>query len=342
MDVGILLSDVPRAWGPKKQMRALLDQVEAAQRNGFTYIAIGQHFLYGDLTWLQPIPVLARLAGEVDAHIRLAATIIVAPLHHPIQLAEELATLDIVTEGRFIYGSGLGYRSEEFDLFGIPFKERVGRLEEGLELMRKIWTQDRVDHEGKYFTVNGAQPHITPWQDPHPPIWLGGHSRPGVRRAGRFGDRWAIPPETEIDEVKERMSIFREEQAARGLPETHQPFRRNVFVADDRETAVKDFMRVSRDRYLAYAQRELDVLSLNDLEEDFMAAVGKHAVLGTADDVIEQLSAMAREIPVDPIMIRPGWPAMEPEEVVATLDRFGAEVMPALRAQEPMALAALA
>jgi alkanesulfonate monooxygenase SsuD/methylene tetrahydromethanopterin reductase-like flavin-dependent oxidoreductase (luciferase family) len=339
VDLGILISDVPRAWGPKKQLHALLQQVEAAQRNGFSYIAIGQHFLYGDLTWLQPVPVLARLAAHVDPHVRLATTIMVAPLYNPVILAEELATLDIVTEGRLIYGSGLGYRSEEFDFFGIPFQERVGRLEEGLELMRKMWTEERVDHEGKYFTVKDAKPHIRPWQSPHPPIWLGGHSRPGVRRAGRFGDRWAIPPETEIPEVKERMRIFTEEQQARGLPPSHQPFRRNVFIADDRETAVRDFMRVSKDRYLAYAKRELDVLSLDDLENDFMATVGKHAVLGSAGEVIEQLTGMVREIPVNPIMIRPGWPSQEPEEVIAYLDRFGAEVVPALTAIVPMPLA---
>src|SRR3954451_23709297 len=145
-DVGILLSDVPRSWGPKKQFDALIRQVEAAQRNGFTYITIGQHFLYGDLTWLQPVPVLARLAAEVDPGTRLVTTIMVTALHNPVVLAEELATLDIVTEGRLIYGSGLGYRSEEFDLMGIPFKQRVGRTEEGIELMRKVWRDDVVTH----------------------------------------------------------------------------------------------------------------------------------------------------------------------------------------------------
>jgi alkanesulfonate monooxygenase SsuD/methylene tetrahydromethanopterin reductase-like flavin-dependent oxidoreductase (luciferase family) len=338
MDVGILISDVPRDWGAEKQMDALLRQVEAAQRNGFTYICIGQHFLYGDLTWLQPIPVLARLAGEVDREVRLATTIMISALYHPVILAEELATLDVVSEGRLIFGAGLGYRSEEFELLGIPYAERVKRFEEGLELMRQVWTQDEVDFEGDFWTVRGGQRHIRPRQDPHPPVWLGGHSRPGVRRAGRLGDRWTIPPETEVDEVKERMAIYNAEQAARGLPPTHQPFRRNVFVAEDRDAAAREFMRVSKDRYLAYAQRELDVLDAEQLERDFLAEVGKHAVLGSAAEVIAELQGMAAEIPVDPILMRPGWPSMEPEEVVATLDLFGQEVVPALRETAPMPL----
>src|SRR3981189_1383599 len=115
VQVGLLLSDVPRSVSPSQQFKDVIRIAEAAQDNRFTYIAIGQHFLYGDLTWLQPVPVLARLAPEGDAHIKLVHTIMVAPLYHPIVLAEELATLDIVTEGRLIYGSGLGYRSEEFD-----------------------------------------------------------------------------------------------------------------------------------------------------------------------------------------------------------------------------------
>jgi alkanesulfonate monooxygenase SsuD/methylene tetrahydromethanopterin reductase-like flavin-dependent oxidoreductase (luciferase family) len=338
MDLGILISDVPREWGPRKQLDALLRQVEAAQRNGFSYITIGQHFLYGDLTWLQPVPTLARLAAEVDPEVRLVTTIVIAPLYHPVLLAEELATLDVVSEGRLIFGAGLGYRPEEFDLFGIDYRNRVGRLEEAIELMRRIWTEDSVDFEGSHFELHGGEPHIRPWQDPHPPIWLGGHSRPGVRRAGRLGDRWAIPPETEIDEVKARMEIFGAEQAKRGLPPTHQPFRRNVFVASDRATAERDFVDASRDRYLAYADRGLDVLDKEELERDFVATVGKHAVLGSPEEVIAELSGMAAEIPINPIVIRPGWPSLEPEAVVAYLDRFGTEVVPALEALDPKPL----
>src|SRR4051812_22895470 len=108
--IGLLLSDVPASVPPQQQFSDLQRIVAAAQRNGFTYIAIGQHFLYGDLRWLQPVPLLARLAAEVDPHIRLVTQILIAPLYHPVLLAEEIATLDVVTEGRLVFGAGLGYR----------------------------------------------------------------------------------------------------------------------------------------------------------------------------------------------------------------------------------------
>jgi alkanesulfonate monooxygenase SsuD/methylene tetrahydromethanopterin reductase-like flavin-dependent oxidoreductase (luciferase family) len=337
--MGILLGDMPREWGPRKQLDSLFRQVEAAQRNGFTYISIGQHFLYGDLTWLQPIPVLARLAAEVSKETRLVTSIMVAPLYHPVLLAEELATLDVVSEGRLIFGSGIGYREGEFDLFGVPVAGRGRRLEEIVELLRLLWTSDSVDFEGEFFSISGAEPHIRPWQDPHPPIWLGGRADSGVRRAGRVADAWAIPPETTVETLEHQLELFFAERAKRGLPREHQPLRRNVQVAEDRRSAGREFARVAQGRYMAYAQRDLDVYALDELQQDFLATVGDHAVLGSGEEVAAELIAIARRIPVDPIIVKPGWPTLEPEEVVAQIDRLGADVVPAVKDVEPLPLA---
>lgn len=339
MEVGILLGDVSSSMDPREHFDSLLRQVEAAQRNGITYITIGQHFLYGDLRWLQPVPVLARLAGETDDDVKLGITITVVPFYNPVILAEEIATLDVVTGGRLRFGVGLGYRSEEFKLLGIPYEERVGRTEEALELMRRIWTEDRVDFHGQHFTLEDGRPHISPIQTPHPPIWMGAHSRAGARRAGRFGDAMIIPPETEIDEIQARLEIMKEGFAERGVPFTHQPLRRNVMVADTHDEAVDRFIEVSQDRYLAYAEKELDILDADALRKDFIGTVGAHAVLGSHDEVVEELRRVAREIPVDPIIVKPQWPTMSPDDVVDYLDTLGRQVIPAIRETDPLPLA---
>jgi alkanesulfonate monooxygenase SsuD/methylene tetrahydromethanopterin reductase-like flavin-dependent oxidoreductase (luciferase family) len=336
VDLGILISDVPRNWGPQKQLRALLSQVEAAQRNGFRYISIGQHFLYGDLTWLQPVPVLARLAAEVSPDTRLATSIIVAPLYNPVLLAEELATLDIVSEGRLIFGAGIGYRKSEFDLFEVPLEARGKRFEEAIELIRRVWTEDRVDFAGAFWSLDGAEPHIRPWQSPHPPIWLGAHTDLGVRRAGRLGNAWAIPPETEVEVMETQLALFFSEQAKRGLSPAHQPLRRNILVAADRETASRDFERVARNRYVTYAQRDFALFDAERVERQFISTVDRHAVLGSAEEVITELTGIAQRVPVNPIIFRPGWPSMEPEEVVDHLDRLGSEIVPALSELRPL------
>ena len=260
VQVGLLLSDVPRSVSPSDQFRDVLRIVEAAQRNGFTYIAIGQHFLYGDLRWLQPVPLLARLAAEVDPHIRLVTQILIAPLYHPVMLAEEIATLDVVTEGRLVFGAGLGYRPEEFDYLGVPYKERAGRFDESLELMTRLWTEETVTFHGKYWTLEDVHPHLFPVQKPHPPIWIGAHAIPGVRRAAKYGDAYACPPETPKDEVARRYAIVRDGFEARGKTFGPQPLRRNCLVADTREEAMVEYARVAQGRYLTYAAKGLDVM----------------------------------------------------------------------------------
>jgi alkanesulfonate monooxygenase SsuD/methylene tetrahydromethanopterin reductase-like flavin-dependent oxidoreductase (luciferase family) len=333
--VGLLLSDVPASVTPSQQFRDVRRIVEAAQANGLSYIAIGQHFLYGDLRWLQPVPLLARLAADVEPHVRLVTQIMIAPLYHPVLLAEEIATLDVVTEGRLIFGAGLGYRPEEFGYLGVPFAERAARMEESLELMRRLWTEDEVTFHGRFWTLDHVRPHLKPVQAPHPPIWIGAHSMAGTRRAGRLADAYACPPETPVDEVRARYAAVQAGFEARGKAFGPQPLRRNVLIADTTEQAVTEYARVAQGRYISYAQRGLDVMAGTDLERDFAAAVAGHAVVGTPDDVVKQLLDLVTNLPVDPLLIRPQWPTMDADETIAAINRIGAEVVPALLAVEP-------
>lgn len=326
----MLISDVPAATPPAEQFRDLLRIVEAGQRNGLTYFAIGQHFLYGDLRWLQPVPLLARLAAEVDPHVRLVTQIVIPTLYHPVILAEELATLDIVTEGRLIVGVGLGYRLEEFDHLGVPRERRGRRLDEAIRLMTALWTQGQVDFDGEFWQLHGARPHIRPVQQPHPPLWVGAHGLPGVRRAGRLGDVYATPPETTREQIRERFAIVREEFARRGKPFGPQSLRRNILIADSRQEAVVEYARVAKGRYLTYAQRGLDLYTGDALQDDFVRTISDHAVLGSPDEVVAELVDLATTFPVDPLLVRPQWPTMTTEETLATIDRIGRDLVPAL------------
>ncbi len=331
--VGMLLSDVPSSVSPRQQFDDVRRIVDAAQRNGLTYIAIGQHFLYGDLRWLQPVPLLARLAADCDPETRLVTQIIIAPLYHPVMLAEELATLDVVTEGRLIFGAGIGYRPEEFDYLGIPFKERAPRMDEIIEVVKRLWTEDEVTHHGRFWQLEGVRPHLKPVQQPHPPIWIGAQSIAGARRAGRIGDAYPVTPEATADEIAERFDVVREGFAARGKPFGPQPLRRNVLIADSREEAIVEYARVAKGKYLSYAQKGMTVAgSAEKLDEDFLATVGEHAMLGTAADVIAQLTELCTRFPIDPLLLRPQWPSMNADETIAAIERLGKEVVPAIRA----------
>ncbi len=335
VQMGLLLSDVPKSVTPAQQFKDVLRIVEAAQENGFNHIAIGQHFLYGELRWLQPVPLLARLAAEVGPDVKLVTQIMIAPLYHPVMLAEEIATLDVVTEGRLIFGAGLGYRPEEFGFLDVPFKQRAGRFDESLELMKKLWTQDSVTHHGKYWQLDDVQPHLFPVQEPHPPIWIGAHAIPGVRRCATYGDAYACPPETPMHEIAERHAIVKEGFEARGKVFGPQPLRRNCLVADSRDEAIVEFARVAQGRYLTYVNKGLDVMKDTDLENEFAKAVSGHAVIGTPDDVVETLTDYATRLPVDPLLLRPQWPTMDGDETIAAINRLGKDVVPAMKGVEP-------
>ncbi len=331
--VGMLLSDVPSSVSPAQQFDDVRRIVEAAQRNGMTYIAIGQHFLYGELRWLQPVPLLARLAAECDRDTRLATQIMIAPLYHPVMLAEELATLDVVTEGRLVFGAGIGYRPEEFDYLGVPFKERAARTDEILELLVKLWTQDEVTHSGRFWQLDGVRPHLKPVQSPHPPIWVGAQSVAGARRAGRLGDAFPVTPEATYDEIEERFAAVKEGFAARGKPFGPQPVRRNVLVADSRDEAIVEYARVAKGKYLSYAEKGMGKAgSAAQLDAEFVDTVTQHAVLGTDAEVIASLTELCTRFPVDPLLLRPQWPSMSADETIAAIERLGREVVPAIRA----------
>jgi alkanesulfonate monooxygenase SsuD/methylene tetrahydromethanopterin reductase-like flavin-dependent oxidoreductase (luciferase family) len=335
MKFGILLSDVPTSTPPRQQLHDMFRIVHAAQESGIRYIAIGQHFLYGDLRWLQPVPVLARLAAEVDPDVRLVTQIMIAPLYHPVILAEEIATLDIVTEGRLEFGLGLGYRAEEFDYLGIPYKERAPRLDETIEMLIQLWTEPEVTHKGRFFELDHVVPHIQPLQTPYPPLWVGGHSAPGARRAGRYGDFYPVPPEATEEQMTERFGIIREEFAKRHKPFGPQPVRRNILIAKDRDTALQEFIRVAKGRYIAYAQRGLDVYTEDQLERDFIEATASHALVGSADEVVGGLRGLAERLPVDPFIFKPQWPTMSADEAIAAIEIIGKTVVAELADVSP-------
>ncbi|MFB8387533.1 LLM class flavin-dependent oxidoreductase [Microbacterium sp. NPDC055910] len=332
MRAGITLSDVPKSRPPAEQFSDVQRIVAAAQEAGFRDIALGQHFLYGQMRWLQPVPLLARLAAEVDSDVRLITNVMIGPMYHPVLLAEELATLDIVTEGRFVFGVGIGYRPEEFDAFDVPFKERGARLDEMLQLMKMLWTQDVVDFEGRFWSLSGATPHIHPVQDPHPPIWVGGTAPAGARRAGRLGDGYIPNPEATADEVEARYRLVREHRLARGLEMRAMPLRRNIMLGSSIEDATSKYVALSQERYLAYASRGLDLYDNADLEAQFAETVRAHAILGTAQECVSQIADLAGRMPIETLMFRSQWTDEPTQGALDLVTELGDEVVPGISA----------
>jgi alkanesulfonate monooxygenase SsuD/methylene tetrahydromethanopterin reductase-like flavin-dependent oxidoreductase (luciferase family) len=332
VDFGIMLGDHPTSVPAAEHFDGILRQVEAAQKAGVTHLLIGQHFLWpGGSRWLQPIPTLARLAGEVDESVRLATQIVIAPLYHPVMLAEELATLDIMTKGRLDVGLGLGYLPKEFEAFGIPFEERVTRFEEGIELMRAIWTQDKVDFHGDHYQVEDSTVHIRPVQDPHPPLWLGAQTKVGIRRAARLGDAWPITPQVSAADLPTRVKVFADERERLGKPFRRLPLRREIVVGRDRGDATARAIEMAQPWYLQMAAMGTKEVDPSEVVAQMHDIVARSFVLGSAAECAEQLRAMGDRTPINPVVTRGNWPGMSVRDMVEYIETLGEELIPSMR-----------
>jgi probable F420-dependent oxidoreductase len=138
---------------------------------------------------LDTIASLAFAAG-VTSTLKLGSGIILLAQRNPVVLAKELASIDVLSAGRLLFGVGVGYVKREFDVIGVPYEERGARVSEHIEAIRALWTQDKPDFEGRFTRISGVQAKPMPVQVPHPPIIIGGMSDPAYRRAIAHGDGW--------------------------------------------------------------------------------------------------------------------------------------------------------
>jgi probable F420-dependent oxidoreductase len=164
------------------------------------------------MQWLDPLVTLAMCAAVTD-RVRLGTSVLVLPYRNPVNLAAEAAALDVLTEGRFILGVGCGWMKEEFVALGIDPAERGPRTDEHIEVLRALWTQDPASFDGRFNSCDGVVLATTTRTEGGPPIWVGGNTDPGLRRALRLGDGWhgfEVFPE-DMPDVNERLARIGEE-----------------------------------------------------------------------------------------------------------------------------------
>lgn len=139
--------------------------------------------------WLDPVASLAVIAGATE-RVRLGTSVIVLPYRNPLVLANETATLDRLSGGRLALGVGAGWIAEEFAALGVPFSERGPRTDESIAVLRHLWTAERADFHGRFWSFADVAIGTRPAQQQGPPILVGGNGDPALRRAGRLGDGW--------------------------------------------------------------------------------------------------------------------------------------------------------
>jgi len=270
--------------------------VAAASRMGFAWVSIGQHFISHPTAWPQPFPILARLAPETG-DMRLKTSVLLLPILNPVEVAENVATLDHIAHGRLDVGVAIGYREDELETVGLRRKDRVAKLEESLALMKRLWTGEAVTFHGAYTSVSAGRMGFTPYQTPHPPLEMGAQSEGATRRAARLTDGVFFGPQVAWRDVAGLARAFRDARAARDdATPGYVGASRSLIVGRDKDAAraaAREYLERTFRMYRSWDMQEstmvelqlgldkpLDDWTVNGSPEDCVEAIGRAHEMG--------------------------------------------------------------
>jgi alkanesulfonate monooxygenase SsuD/methylene tetrahydromethanopterin reductase-like flavin-dependent oxidoreductase (luciferase family) len=310
----------------------VVEQVTLMRELGFDLLVIGQHHLATPFQQPSSVPLVARLAAN-SGTMRIGITVFLLPLHNPVDIAEQVATLDAISHGRMIFGVGLGYRPEECQAFGITMQERVPRFLESLEVIKQLWMHDEVEFHGRFYSLPRIQSTIRPVQQPHPPIWMAANQAVAVRRAGRLGYTWVMNPHVTHDVLTEQVGQYRAALAAHGHPPPAElPLLREAWLADTPRQAWAEAAPYLARKYAVYnawgqdralpADQTFD-RPLEDLARD-------RFIVGTPDDLVAAAERSATDLGATTLILRVQWPGMDRQRVLDQIRLIGQAVLPRL------------
>ena len=341
LDVGLLTAQ--RLDGSDQPWAELytdsLAIAEEAERLGFDGVWVSEHHFTDDGYMGAVLPVLAAIAARTE-RVALGTNVALAPLYHPLRLAEDAAAVDLISGGRLLLGLAIGYRDAEFDAFGVAKRARVDRLVECVDVCRKAWTGDPFDHGGPVVSARGLIVRPVP---PGPPsIWLGGWVAAAIERAAAIADGY-ISPVGGLDDTRRRLEVL--DEAAERAGRDPLPVATATWLSLDRGVGLSP--AVERGVRHLYANYEQWYSSSSDgdggrVVGEMIAGLAGFAageappgvVTGSAQEVVDVLAPLA-EIGRDRtyrMALRVHYPGMERAEVLDHLAVLAEDVAPSLRA----------
>ncbi len=301
-----------------------LEYARRAEQLGFDSVWVGEHHFTNDGYLPSVFPFLAAIAATTE-RVTIGSKVLLAPLHHPIRVAEDAAAVQLISRGRLVVGAAIGYRPEEFDGFGVPITQRARRLERMVAICRAAWTGSPVELE------NTATPSVTVYPTVGDiPIWLGGRARAALARAGRIADGYIAPVGT-IDDLTGQVAAVDAAAAETGRT-TDLHIASSSFVVVRSAGSDGDSTRAALDRLLGFYQQ----VKAGDLS----SRVGRSAdsdpmvIDGPPAEVIRRLRRFADLLPESRShhhIVRLEFPGMTSGEVHDHMRVFAEDVLPALR-----------
>lgn len=329
----ILVNQHPPGDPPADRWNEILDQVRLARDLGFDLVVFCQHFLVSEYAMLQPAVSVARAAAEAGT-MRIGITIYLLPLLNPVAIAEETASLDIITGGRFIFGVGLGYRGAEDQAFGLPEGERVRRLRDHLRVIRQLWAGEPATLDAPYCRLAGAVTGVRPVQRPGPPVWIAADSDRAVARAAELGDAWVINPHATLATIARQLGIYRAALDRAGKPfPAELPMSRELFVAETTARANQLARPHLEKKYAAYVVwgQHRALPSDDDMTQAFEALAQDRFILGDPARCADEINRCTALTGATTMLFRVNFPGMPHAVVTGAMRLLAEQVRPRLR-----------
>src|SRR2546428_3694635 len=229
------IANPPRGEHLDRCIDEVIAEAQLAEASGFDSCFFGEH--HQDHDGFLPSPLTAPTAVAARTRdLRVGTSVILLPLHHPVHVAEDVITLDLVSKGRVILGVGIGYQPADFRAFAVPMEHRTALFEESVEILRLCWAGEPFSFRGKHYTLDDVQIRPRPYQAPGPPLRFGASVPAAARRAGRLADGFVGTPSTSMENATELADIYKDAARQAGRePEVIQM--RDAWVATTRAEA---------------------------------------------------------------------------------------------------------
>ena len=229
------IANPPRGEHLDRSIDEVIAEAQLAESVGFDSCFFGEHHQDKDGFLPSPLIVATAVAARTKT-LRVGTSVILLPLHHPVHLAEDVITLDLVSKGRVVLGVGIGYKAADFKAFSVPMEERLARFEESVEILRLCWAGEPFSFRGKHFALDEVRITPRPYQKAGPPLWIGASVPAAARRAGRIADGFVGTPSTGLENATSLATIYKD--AAREANRPAQVIQmRDAWVAKNRAEA---------------------------------------------------------------------------------------------------------
>jgi probable F420-dependent oxidoreductase len=324
---------------PVEQRERLFDELiaeaQVAEQAGFDSCLMPEHHQHSHGAFPSPLLVAAAIAAQTT-RLRVGSGVLLLPLYHPVRVAEDGAMVDLLSKGRLILGVGAGVLGADFAAVGVPQRQRPSRFDEGLQIVKRAWTEEQVSFFGQRYRLHHVAVTPKPVQQPHPPLWVAGMADEGIKRAARLGDAWFMDLLGNIHTLGRRAVLYRQ---------TCSQWGKSPYIAALREAWVADTTAQADQEYaphvMGFHRGAYRAGAYHPATEPWLATVTSEAeftyeqvkqdrfIVGSPADCIQQIEALQHETGVNYLVLHFRHPTGPTHEQVCQAIRlFGAQVIP--------------